>query len=316
MVGATVTRYVFDVGLSHSFLRAGLSRRFQSVQYFSEGICYRPYTGGRGLPKAGARVQVRTVLREAFARHRCSPIKEQKRMRRIRRTVVLCLVAVFALSVVAASSASAADLLAQVRGGGSVAGITFLSSSATLPLLHTHSGNEAHCKSVTNHGLFINSTLGHILIRFQGCTFPPGTCKSEGAGAGEIHLLLSTLFHLGLAHLNVEKIPATVILPGKTIKLECGFIPEIKGSVIGALQLATNGNPVPLNTPIAQVNLNFQQTANGLQRLRLFLLPGSTTPTTYSFEDSFELLSIVTDATLDLFLLSNGKHVELELVDP
>jgi len=32
MVGATVTRYVFDVGLSHSFLRAGLSRRFLGVQ--------------------------------------------------------------------------------------------------------------------------------------------------------------------------------------------------------------------------------------------------------------------------------------------
>jgi hypothetical protein len=32
MVGATVTRYVFDVGLSHSFLRAGLSRRFPSAQ--------------------------------------------------------------------------------------------------------------------------------------------------------------------------------------------------------------------------------------------------------------------------------------------
>jgi hypothetical protein len=32
MVGATVTRYVFDVGRSHSFLRAGLSRRFLSVQ--------------------------------------------------------------------------------------------------------------------------------------------------------------------------------------------------------------------------------------------------------------------------------------------
>jgi hypothetical protein len=32
MVGATVTRYVFDVGLSHSFLRAGLSRRFPSIQ--------------------------------------------------------------------------------------------------------------------------------------------------------------------------------------------------------------------------------------------------------------------------------------------
>jgi hypothetical protein len=38
MVGATVTRYVFDVGLSHSFLRAGLSRRFLGAQ-LSKTLC-------------------------------------------------------------------------------------------------------------------------------------------------------------------------------------------------------------------------------------------------------------------------------------
>jgi hypothetical protein len=239
--------------------------------------------------------------------------------------VGLFLAAVFALSAMAASSASAADLLARIAGGGSVAGVTFL-SSATLPLLFTHSGKSIHCTHVTNHGLFLSATLGNVLILFLGCTSKENLvnvkCNTPGAGTGEIHLPLSTLFHLGLAHLGTNRtIPAVAILPGKTIVIECSPVKiEMRGNVIGALQLA-NGNQLPLNTPVSQMNLNFQQTANGLQHLRLILMPGSTTPTTYDWETSFsggvfELVSEVANATLDLFRLSNGNHVNIELVEP
>jgi hypothetical protein len=236
-------------------------------------------------------------------------------------TVGLCLVAMFALSLVAASSASAADLLARVAGGGSVAGVTFL-SEAILPLLWSHGGNSIHCIRATNHGLFLTATLGDVLIRFLGCSFSGVGCNTAEAGPGEIHLLLSTLFHLGLAHLTLAsgRLPAVLILSG-FILVKCGPASiEVKGNVIGALQ--RNGGPVPLNTPFLDVNLNFQQTANGLQHLRLFLMPGSTEPSVFDLElrsglfARQELVSEVANALLDLFLSTAGKHLDIELVEP
>jgi len=237
----------------------------------------------------------------------------------------LFLAAVFVLSAMAASSASAADLLARIAGGGSVAGVTFL-SSATLPLLFTHGGKSIHCKHVTNHGLFLSATLGNVLIQFLGCTSKENlvnvSCKTPGAGSGEIHLALSTLFHLGLAHLGTNRtIPAAVILLGKTIEIECSLVKiQVRGNVIGALQKA-NGEPVELGKSLSAFNLNFQQTANGLQDLRLILMPGSTTPTTYDLESSFsgalfELSSEVANATLDGFTTSGGVATNIEFVEP
>jgi hypothetical protein len=242
------------------------------------------------------------------------------------RIVGLCLAAAFAFSAFAVSSASAADLLARPAGGGSIVGVTFL-STATKPKLVTKSGKEINCTHATNHGLFLTATLGDILIIFLGCTAKEGitvNCNTAGAGTGEIHLPLSTLFHLGLAHLGTNRsIPAAVILLRNAIKIECTSLVkiEVRGSVIGALQKA-NGEPIPLNTPTPTMNLNFQQTANGEQHLRLILMPGSTTPTTYDLESSFngaafELASEVANATLDEFTLPGGtKGEEIELVEP
>jgi hypothetical protein len=242
------------------------------------------------------------------------------------RTVGLCLVATFTLSVVAASSASAADLLARVAGGGNIASSTFL-TSATLLLLITKGGNKIHCKQAANYGLFSNSTLGNILMRFLGCTIDEISfvmhCNTNGAASGEIHFpLSSTLFRLGLAHLGTNgTIPAVVVLLGKTTEITCDeFIKiEVRGNVIGALQ-KPNGEQVELGKPLLEVNLNFQQTANGLQDLRLIVLPGSTTPTTYDLEaafgGAFELTSEVANYTFNSFALSNGKLIALELIEP
>jgi hypothetical protein len=174
-----------------------------------------------------------------------------------------------------------------------------------------------------NHGLFLTATLGDILIRFLGCTSSGVSCNTAGAGAGEIHLPLSTLFHLGLAHLTLStgRLPAVLIL-SNLVLLKCGVVEiEVKGNVIGALQ--RNGGPVPLNMPFSDVNLNFQQTANGLQHLKLFLMPGTTGLSSWDLElragglfGRQELASVVANALLDLFLSSAGKHVELELVEP
>jgi hypothetical protein len=246
--------------------------------------------------------------------------------------VGLCLAAVFVFSAMVASSASAAGLLlARVPGGGSIAGVTFL-SVANLPLLTTHNGSLIHCKHATNHGLFLNSTLGRILIRFLGCTTAnplggaPLKCSSEGAGTEEIHLLLATTtFHLGLAHLTlaVGRIPAVVILLEKDVEINCGSgLAKILvlGAVIGALQLDPSEKPIPLNTPVSNAILNFQQTAHGLQHLRLFLFEDELR--TYDLDSSTngataELSAEVALALLDLFLLPTNppKHVPFELFE-
>jgi len=242
--------------------------------------------------------------------------------------VGLCLAAVFAFSAMAASGASAAELLVRPAGGGSIAGVSFL-GSITLPLLLTGGGGAIHCKDALSHGLFLNSTLGNILIQFLGCsTEIPGVgrvkCGTSGAGAGEIHLPLSTIFHVGLAHLTISvgHIPAAVILAGG-INIACeGGIPiEVKGNVIGAFQ--KNGTAVPLNTPFLDINLNFQQTSAGTQHLRLFLLPGTTGLSTYDLESSIaggaaELASEVANALLDGFKLpgATGKEDDIEFIEP
>jgi hypothetical protein len=239
--------------------------------------------------------------------------------------VGLCLAAVFAFSAMAASSASAADLLARPAGGGSIVGVTFL-SSAGLTLLTTHSKELIDCTSATNHGVFSSATLGEILIRFKGCKSSGFACSSAGAEEGEIHLpLATTLFHLGLAHLtgSTAGVPAAVILLDQTIEFTCFVVPvKVRGAVIGVFQ--RNGQAVPLNTPFLDVDLNFQQTtptSHGLQHFRLILMPGTTGLTTYDLEanvnnEGFQLAAQVAKALLDGFKLSNGKEDDIEFVEP
>jgi hypothetical protein len=241
------------------------------------------------------------------------------------RYIGLGLMAAFALGAPAASSASVGELLARVAGGGSAAGVSF-SSLGGLSSLFTHSGTKIHCKHVHNHGLFLTSTSGYILIQFLECTANGSPC--EGApGSNEIHVPSeTTLFHLGLGQLTLtkERIPAAAILLDKDVKCEgpSGFVKVlVLGAVIGALQLSPSEQPIPLKTPFSTAILNFQQTANGLQHLRLFLLPGGELATydLYSLsnkEPEALLSSEVSLDLLDLFTLGNGNHIELELVEP
>jgi hypothetical protein len=244
--------------------------------------------------------------------------------------VGLFLAAVFVLSAMAASSASAAPglLLARVAGGGSIAGVSFLSLGLTA-LLTSHSGGEPiSCTHFRNSGLFLSSTLGDLLVQFLNCTTKIGASTVECSGGGEsannIHLpLATTLFHLGLAHLSntVGKIPAMVILLTKDVNLSCagGAVAVlVLGAVIGALQLDPSEKPIPLNTPFSNAILNFQQTANGLQHLRLILFEDALR--TYDLHATVnggaaELSAEVALALLDLFTLGSGVHVNLELFE-
>jgi hypothetical protein len=135
---------------------------------------------------------------------------------------------------------------------------------------------------------------------------------------------------LGLAHLTltVGRIPAAVILLDKDVDINCGNgLAKILvlGSVIGALQLdEPKERPIPLETPVSTVLLNFQQTtptSHGLQHLRLFLFEDELRTydlhsiTTTLTEGPVELSAEVALALLDLFRLSNGNHVSIELFE-
>jgi len=241
------------------------------------------------------------------------------------RYIGLGLMVAFALGAPAASSASVGELLARVAGGGSAAGVSF-SSLGGLSSLFTHSGTKIHCEHVHNHGLFLTSTSGYILIQFLECTASGDPCEGV-PGSNEIHVPSeTTLFHLGLGQLTStkERVPAAAILLGKDAKCEgpSGFIRVlVLGAVIGALQLSLSEQPIPLKTPFSTAILNFQQTANGLQHLRLFLLPGGELATydLYSLsnkEPEALLSSEVSLDLLDLFTSGSGNHIELELVEP
>jgi hypothetical protein len=248
--------------------------------------------------------------------------------------VGLFLAAVFALSAMAASSASATGLLlARVAGGGSIAGVTFL-SLGLLARLTTHGGKEVHCEHVHDHGLFLTPTLGDLLILFLHCVAVSNgstfECNSEGAPTLQIHLpLLTTLFHLGLAHLilsggAVDRVPAVVILLHKDVKISCaGGLATILvlGAVIGELQNSKE-EPAPLNKPLSDLVLNYRQDANGLQHLRLILIEDALTPydlhsitTELGKEGPVELSAQNSLTLLHLFRLSNGKHIEIELFE-
>jgi hypothetical protein len=234
--------------------------------------------------------------------------------------------AAFALCAFAASSASAKGLLlAQIAGGGSIAGVTFL-SKAGLAQLFTHGGSEIHCKDAINHGLWLSPTLGDVLIQFLGCTSSGEPCHSLNAGSGEIHLSLATLFHLGLAHLTLStgRIPAILILVGH-LHILCEPIAAlilVLGAVIGALRTdpdTGNHEPIPLGKPFLSALLDFEQEKNGLQHLRLFLFEDEV----HSYDlDAFvsttgkiELASEVAKALLFHFLLPNGVENDIELVE-
>jgi hypothetical protein len=228
--------------------------------------------------------------------------------------------AVFAISAVAASSASAGELLFKAVTGNIVGG-GFLSLGG-LSLLRTLGGSTVHCEHVHNHGKFLTTTLGDVLILFLGCTTVAfgSTLNCHNTGTNEIHLpLATTLFHLGLAHLGTNtSIPAVDILLDEDVKFKCGFnTVTVKGAVIGALQEA-NGNQAPLNTPVEATNLVFKESSVGMQELTEFLMPGGglvtqhLTSTILATEESGE----TSTDTLDGFTNSVGGATKIELVEP
>jgi hypothetical protein len=246
-------------------------------------------------------------------------------MKRIR-IVGLCLMAVFAVSAVAASGSSAASLLFKATNGNIVGG--GFESLGGLSFLKTLGGSEVHCKHVDNHGKFTSSTLGEVLILFLGCSTNVfgSSVKCHNSGTEDIHLpLATTLFHLGLAHDGTNiSIPAIDILLDKAVSFKCsiGTI-TVSGDAVGELE-APLGTQAPLNAPEKEISLVYKESSAGMQLLTEFLMPEgglvkhhltSLVENGLGGKETIESAETSTD-TLSNFTNSAGEATEIELVEP
>jgi len=243
-------------------------------------------------------------------------------MKRIR-IVGLCLMAVFALSAAAASSASAlpeilfrfTNTKSPIANGG-----TFTSKGG-VSTLETLSGSTVKCTGVKDNGSFLSAHLGLALILFEGCTtkiFGTNNCTSAGQSTGHIHLL-NLVFHLGLAHFGGSTtIPAIIILlPSGGITFSCEIANvTVTGSVIGRLQ-KTNGEEPKINEAAKEINLVYKQTS-GMQELTEILMSlngGRLTTAHLTTEDIIETKESAQESTdtLEGFKNSLGEATEIEL---
>jgi hypothetical protein len=191
------------------------------------------------------------------------------------RMLGLCLAAVLALSVVAASSASAGIplFLFKAPPGGFPAKFKSHSVTGNIPRLVVPStGQIIECTSETDEGTVEDAHLGSVTVHFHKCKEPANKveCNSAGAAAGEIVAPLK--FHLGLEHDGTNTtIPAVLFLlneGGKPeIKFECSFLAKIvvKGEVI-ALLVDLSGKPVTTGVAYSSLVTHFQVNGTGSSR--------------------------------------------------
>jgi hypothetical protein len=187
------------------------------------------------------------------------------------RTVGLCLVAVFALGAVVASSASAT---LEPEFTGSFPN-SFTSSSLGSSVLKTH-GESMTCAHLSNSGVITGPKMGSVDLAFSGCslsnTFP---CNSAGAASEEIRtsLLLMTPGYIKKGtptEVGVQLEPATVggAFTEFTCHIRIGEEPEttelveIKGAVIGRI---TSPNKQTL-----EFELSFSEGTGGVQSVAKF----------------------------------------------
>ncbi len=202
-------------------------------------------------------------------------------MRHIR-IVMTSLFAVFALCAVAASSASAKEILFELPSGQSYP-VLFLSHAGEAKLV-TEGGQEIKCTAVTNHGHIENAHLGTVGIVFTGCStkiIVTLKCQTAGAAKGEI-VLPGGAFHLGLEHTGSSStVPALLfLLPEESGKrqftFECGGSSVVvTGDVLGLLEVLGGGRPVS-GTQYSTALVSFKQ-SGGKQNSTEFLL-SLTTP--------------------------------------
>jgi hypothetical protein len=165
----------------------------------------------------------------------------------------LAFVAVLALGVVAASSASATPLIRFTANG------PFTSDQiSTEAILETKEASKITCTKFPAKGSVTGEDKVHVLIEFEKCTGPSGsTCTTTEGGSevgtkGNIHVLALAL--LGSDAAPPLDLPAVLITTENksdvpaNVTFKCltfGIGPEVtvEGSVIGLVSNLTSVNP-------------------------------------------------------------------------
>lgn len=237
-------------------------------------------------------------------------------MKRIR-IVGLCLVAVFAVSAVAVSSASASNFLfVEPKTGGFPT--LFLSHGGEAKLV-TVGGTEVKCTAVDNHGFVESPTLGLVLISFLNCSTKVSifTVKcTNTANEGEIDVHLK--FHLGKALPSGN--PAVLfLLPGGKFEFKCTSLATVvvEGEVVGLLLETGTSNPLKPGVGYETVELSFKQTGGKQEDQTFDLSPLNEEMTGVHLKSSLnggtvEEAAESTSDVLDGFKNSSGS-VKLEL---
>jgi len=199
------------------------------------------------------------------------------------RIIGVCFVAAFALSAIAAASASAKlpQILFKEPHGGFPGTFTSVNLPApkNIARLETVGGTKIECTGQSNKGTIESAHLGKVEVKFTGCsTVVLGSkleCESSGAGKGNVAVNLE--FHLGLEHTSTSTtVPAVLLLLpgglGGSFEFNCTSLAKIKwsGDLIGLLT-DLEGKAVVKEHTYTSLQLTCRQT-HGVQSSKEFLL--------------------------------------------
>jgi hypothetical protein len=198
-------------------------------------------------------------------------------MKRIR-IVGLCLIATFAISIVASSVASAAQPVFYTKAvvGESAAGVVPFKGTLGAAFLEGKSGTKITCTGGTATGEVTGpTTTENNVTKFTGCETSGFKCNSAGAVEGEIvtAVLKGTLGNVTATLPAVRLFPQVAGRGGELAAFACasGAVPvKVKGSVIGSLSGASGTTAVAGKIGPTQ-KLSFAEAA-GVQKYTKFLV--------------------------------------------
>ena len=179
----------------------------------------------------------------------------------------LCLVAVFAFSALAASSASATELLL------SAATSTF-SGSGGVSTLETLGGTTVKCTASTFSGSGTTAHLGTLSILFTTCISSIFICTGVNDQAGSKMITVGGELHLNLASTVAGGTPHSAILVlVNPVSFNCGgVIIQVQGNVIGLLRKADGVTPLVPPENLVNGTIVFKKSGTGMQDDKVFLL--------------------------------------------
>jgi hypothetical protein len=217
--------------------------------------------------------------------------------------VGLALAAVFAMSAIAAASASAALPELVNKEGKELVKKGFVSTSGT-SVFETKSGEKVTCKADTDKGEITGPKTDKAKITFTGCEAFGLKCNSKGAKAGEIILEVTSKYF----YINKEKHEVGILLTlTAELTIECTAFQKlkVKGSTFCAVspvnKLSTGGTITCKQTKGVQEPTELINEAGGKEKAPItetkgeglksfaFEQSGLTSTDTLTFEEEVEL---------------------------